>query len=394
VDLYEPIRLLRRLLALVGVGTDETTVDPGSSHRRRALMEGALAVTSAPADGRLEPVLHLIVQVAARVAGAAAAVVVLGPDGRAERYAGEGLDGCMRDTVLRPDVLAALARALRAANGALGPEAVEGGIGRTLAAVAPHGFLALPLGRGGSALLVLMEPAGDGFDEEAIALTALVSLLAGASLETAQRVEDLRCLVARRLALRDQELRRTARTLHEGLGQHLAAAKAQLQALAPLLDTSASGARDCLNDARGLVEQTLGEMRELAQEMRPSVLDDFGYVQALRWYVGRLQGRACVSLRVEVEGAEGRLPHEVESALYRATEEALGAIVRRDESRPLRVLYHRDCAAVRLEIASRPPERQSLVAIRERLRPFGGEVRVTQEPDTFALELPAIAAAT
>jgi signal transduction histidine kinase len=399
VDLDAPIKFVRRLLGVLGWGGGEREAPLSASPRHHALAETASPLAGMLADGRLEPVLQVIVQVAARVTGAAAAVVVVDAVGRVERFAGEGIDGCMRDTLLRPDLLTALLARLRAIGRPVGPEDLDRATGRTLAAVAPNGFLAFPLGESVSGLLVVLEPmAGVGFEEDAVAGAALLAMLGAATMGAAQRItvlreghEELRRLVGEALAHRDQELRRTARALHEGIGQRLAAVNAQLQALAPLLEEGTAGARARLQDARALVEQTLGEVRELAQELRPSVLEDFGYVQALRWYLGRLQERARVPLSLEVEGAETRLPGELEGALYRATEEALGAVVRREEAAmPVRVRYRREPTRVSVEIAGRPPERSSLVAIRERLRPFGGDVHVSREPEGFALELPMV----
>ena len=90
---------------------------------------------------------------------------------------------------------------------------------------------------------------------------------------------------------------------------------------------------------------------------------------------------AGVALSLEVEGGETRLPLEIEGALYRATEEALLAVSRSEDPRSLRVRFRRDAAAVRVEIAGGRPGPLNLAAMRERLRPFGGAVRVTSTPD-------------
>jgi len=182
------------------------------------------------------------------------------------------------------------------------------------------------------------------------------------------------------LARRDEDLGRTARELHEGTCQRLAAVNAQLEALGFMLEGQrVPMAR--LRDARSLVNQVVGELRDLAQQLRPAVLANLGYVEALRWYVGQLRERSGVTLSVEVEGAETRLPIEMESALYRATEEAIGAASDSEASRWVRVRYRREPAAVRVQIAGTAPGTVDLLAIRERLRPFGGAVLITTAPD-------------
>jgi signal transduction histidine kinase len=374
---------------------------PTDAHERcEMLAQAAVALADGSAGRRLDDILQVTVRAAARMTRAAAMLAVLDGDGRLQRFAAEGADGCTRETLARPEVLGSLVLRLRALGRPVGPDDLEEPAARTLAALAPHGFLAIPLGSEVAALLVLMEPAaGADLDEGAVAAVTVLGVLARAALRSAERFvalresrEELRRLAREVLSARDRELRRTAHTLHEGICQRLAAANAQLQALDPLLDADPTAARARLRDARALVHQSLGELRELAQELRPSVLEDFGYVQALRWYLARLRARAGVALSLEVEGEERRLPLAMEGALYRATEEALGAVTRSAESGPLRVRFRRDQAAVQLEIAGGRPEALNLVAMRERLRPYGGVVRVTtagDAPPVIEVNLPA-----
>jgi len=152
----------------------------------------------------------------------------------------------------------------------------------------------------------------------------------------------------------------------------------------------------CLRDARALLNQTLRELRELAQRLRPSVLENLGYVEALRWYLGRLRTRDGVAPSLEIEGSETRLPVAMETALYRATEQALGAAAETQGAGCVRVRYRREAEGVRIEIAGRSPDVVDLVAMRERLRPFGGAVLVNAPPDrapVIEMQMPAPAAA-
>ena len=358
-------------------------VDVASS-RRDLLAHAALALACVPGNGAEDAVLRITVDAAARITGAAAALA-LSADGHLDRFAAHGLDGCTRDTVARKDVLSALITRLRALARPLSPEDLDPVTARMLLAVAPHGVVIVPVGAEGLLILADRTPEGE-VDEDGLGVVTLLASLAGAALARGREVasfeaacDELRRLSGQVLARRDEELGRTARELHEGTCQRLAAVNAQLEALSFMLD----GQRVPLvrlREARSLVNQTAGELRELAQRLRPSVLENLGYVEALRWYVGRLRERSGVSLSLEVEGAETRLPLEMESALYRATEEALGAAADPDAPRGLRVRYRREPASVRVQIAGTAPGAVDLVAIRERLRPFGGAVHVTTTP--------------
>jgi signal transduction histidine kinase len=379
---------LQRLVGMTTTAAGAPPERPSTVARCEALVDAALALARAPAEDGIEPVLRIAVRGAARLAGGSAALALVDRDGRIERFAGERADGCTRDTLTRADVLGPLLAALRTAGTAVGPDELDEPAARLLAAVAPHGFLAAALGTDGLGLIVVMAAEDQPFDAELAGLLSVLGEATAATIartrqvcELQDRSEELHRLAEHVLAARDEELRHTAHELHEGICQRLAAANVQLQALDPLLDADGTPARARLRDARVLVKQTLGELRELAQALRPSVLEDFGYLHALRWYIGRLRARSGVALSLEVEGAESRLPLPVEGALYRATEDALKRVANGHGRGPLRVRYRREGSGVHIEIAGQSPGEVDLVAMRERLRPFGGAVRVTSGPD-------------
>src|SRR5690349_21091956 len=91
--------------------------EPPSPHgtMRDALVEAALALGVAGGDGSVDDVLHRIVDAAARLARAGAALLVV-VDGRVARLAARDVDGCTRDTLSRPDVLRALVERARVAD--------------------------------------------------------------------------------------------------------------------------------------------------------------------------------------------------------------------------------------------------------------------------------------
>ena len=387
-------RLLARLRRAVRGGPR----GGASAGRIEALIDAALALANDSADGELETVVQQVARRAAAITGAVAALALVDAEGRLERFAADGADRCTWETIVSPEVLGPLVARVRALGRPLGLDDLEGAT--TLAALAPFGLVAIPVGPGVSGVLLLIEPAAEGvLDDEAFAAVGMLATLAATALENVRQFATLRetCDALRHVAVdvierRDEQLRHTAGEIHEGIGQRLAAANAQLQALEPMLDGGPPAARERLRDARALVVGVLGELRDLAHALRPSLLEDFGYVPALRWYLRQLRERSGISLSLEIEGPDCRLPFEMESALFRATEEVLGSIVRQQDARPLRVRYRRDPDTVQVEIAGPTSEPGNLVAVRERLRRFGGAVRVTSAPDAstiIAVEVPA-----
>jgi len=130
----------------------------------------------------------------------------------------------------------------------------------------------------------------------------------------------------------EQERRRISRELHDGLGQLLTAAKLNVDV--------ADRHSDALEKAQHLLGQAIREIRHIAHELRPSILDDFGLVPALRTLCDENStDRLSVSFR---ERVPVRLPDVIESAVYRICQEALTNVVRHSQAHQATVDLYAD----------------------------------------------------
>jgi signal transduction histidine kinase/PAS domain-containing protein len=143
--------------------------------------------------------------------------------------------------------------------------------------------------------------------------------------ELAEKREQLQSLSRKLIEAQEAERRAVARELHDDFGQALTAIRLNLK----------KGGSD-LSESIQLVDQAIQRMRELAQDLRPSILDDLGLPAALRWYVAREAKRAGLELRLEVADLP-RLPAAVETTCFRLVQEALTNIVRHAQARKLEI---------------------------------------------------------
>src|SRR4029453_15388350 len=119
--------------------------------------------------------------------------------------------------------------------------------------------------------------------------------------------EQMERLAAQVISAQEEERRRVARELHDEAGQALTAVIMGLgRGLASLPDVYATDLpiqpRQLISNLRDLAAQTLDEVRKLALELRPSVLDDLGLVAALRQYVRSTEERSGLSAQLTVVG--------------------------------------------------------------------------------------------
>ena len=211
--------------------------------------------------------------------------------------------------------------------------------------------------------------------------------------ELAEREHRLRDLVGQVLAAQEEERRRVAYEVHDGLAQTAAAAHQLLQAFARLYSPDSDKARRNLDRALELVQQTVGEARQVIADLRPTVLDDFGLATAIRQQVQRFGGDGRRIGYEETLGDE-RLPSTVETALYRVAQESLTNVQKHASSARVQVTLQRLDGSVRLRvrdwgegfrpgevaIGDGPGERMGLSSMRERIALLGGSFEIHSEP--------------
>lgn len=151
--------------------------------------------------------------------------------------------------------------------------------------------------------------------------------------QSAQRGE----LYKRVITAQEDERRRVARELHDGLGQALSGLGYQAEAVERLIRDDPGRARQQIHLIRSLVATTTQEMYELIFDLRPSVLDDMGLVAALRAYAQRLFGDRDINFELRSDGLQQRMPAVIETSLYRIYQEALTNVVRHAHASRVRI---------------------------------------------------------
>lgn len=147
-----------------------------------------------------------------------------------------------------------------------------------------------------------------------------------------RRTAELRRLSGRLMTLQDEERRRIAREIHDGLGQELAAGKMILDGI--LAKNSSPAVSQAAIDASQLVDRAIQQVRTISHLLHPPLLDEVGLVSALRWFLEGLSERSGIAVRLEVTPPDlRRLRPEVETAIFRIVQEALTNMFRHSGAR-------------------------------------------------------------
>jgi PAS domain S-box-containing protein len=205
-----------------------------------------------------------------------------------------------------------------------------------------------------------------------------------------QQSEQVRKLSQQLLRIQDQERRHIARELHDSAGQTLVVIGMSLDETVHEADRVAPTVAKRLEDIQALVQQLHREIRTTSYLLHPPLLDESGLSFALNWYVEGLMARSGIAITLEIAKNVGRLPSDMELAIFRLVQESLTNIHRHSGSRTATIRVARDRERIRVEVRDQgkgiPSDRLAEIrsqgsgvgirGIRERLKEFSGEMSI------------------
>ncbi len=223
------------------------------------------------------------------------------------------------------------------------------------------------------------------FTDNDLRLAETFAIRAAVAVDLSERIA--RDALRRVVEAQELERKRLSRELHDETGQALTSILLGLRALDESLESEA--ARTATAGLRELVVATLQDVRRLAVELRPSVLDDFGLVAALEHLTTSFGEQTGIQVDFGAALGEERLPGEVETALYRIVQESLTNVVKHARARRVSIaltrMQHSVKAVVEDDGQGFDPEGTradgfGLVGMRERLALLGGRLQVESSP--------------
>jgi signal transduction histidine kinase len=209
----------------------------------------------------------------------------------------------------------------------------------------------------------------------------------------AEREGRLRDLVGRLLMAQEEERRRVAYEVHDGLVQIAVGAYQRLDAFAQHHRPHSPQTRDELCRVVELARAVAEEARHVVSNLRPTILDDFGLAAAIAVQVDDLRGEGWHVSYDEALGAE-RLPLPVETALFRVAQEALTNVRKHAHGQQARISLERAGQVVRLAVedwgrgfvpeavmsGGGAGERVGLASMQQRVAWLGGQCTVESRP--------------
>jgi len=200
---------------------------------------------------------------------------------------------------------------------------------------------------------------------------------------------ELRLLSVQIRTAQEQERKYLSRELHDQVGQMLTGLRMELAGIARLHGDSESEVSSRIANAKGIVEQTLRIVRNIAMLLRPSMLDDLGLTPALAWLLKEVGRSSGFQTHADIDPMVGELPDAHRTCVYRVVQEALTNAARHSGARNIEVTLK---SAGGWVIGSVTDDGQGfdktgnkvkglgLLGMEERVKEIGGAVRIDSSP--------------
>ncbi|SMO58275.1 PAS domain S-box-containing protein [Gracilimonas mengyeensis] len=188
----------------------------------------------------------------------------------------------------------------------------------------------------------------------------------------------------------NKERARIARELHDGLGQYLAAARMNFEAVETATDQLTERKKEQFKKGLNLLKNAVNETSEISRNLLPRVVDDYGLVMAIESLLDNYRGSTGAKISFYNNVDELELKREVEFNLYRITQEALSNVMKYAEADKINIQLVKDDLDLMLTIddngkgfdieSSGFEPGLGLQTIKTRAGALGGEIQIESRP--------------
>lgn len=233
------------------------------------------------------------------------------------------------------------------------------------------------------------------FDREETAVISALAKEASIAIENARLIERLeqkerllQQILAKSMAAQEEERKRLASEIHDGVVQALLGIWYRVQKLTNE-DTPAGEARQELLKIKDLLDQQIKDIRKIIYNLRPVILDAYGLGPAVRTLLRNLQEECAIKFELAMEGPGQRLPAAYETNIYRILQELLANVIRHSQATKAQVILINGRDKTVLVVKDNgigftypPPARDGsygslgLASIQERVHLLGGSCRI------------------
>lgn len=212
-----------------------------------------------------------------------------------------------------------------------------------------------------------------------------------------KREEDYKNLIHKLFTVQEDERRRLSRELHDGAGQSITSILAYLRII--LLQTQDRAQQEVLLQARAVVVEVQNELRQMAVNLRPPILDKFGVTAAIEKHLAQIKEHHCLEIHLRAPELL-QLPDPHALTLYRCAQESLTNILRHADATAVTVSIERDATYIHMVVSDnghgfstskleeyRHNNHLGIYGMKERVELLGGTFFILSSPQGTSIKI-------
>jgi signal transduction histidine kinase len=200
------------------------------------------------------------------------------------------------------------------------------------------------------------------------------------------RIKELQSASVKIFDAHENERKRLARELHDGIGTSLLAAKMKLQMLEAQAKDNKPLEKQAFPEMISEIDHSIEELRAVSMDIRPAFLENTDLVEVIKWHAKKVKERSGIEINIST-GTIDNINLKIKENFYRIFQEALSNAVKHSGATKVEVLLSRDGSYLVFEIqdngkgfhqsGSKEEKGLGLYTIRERVELLGGIIRIT-----------------
>jgi PAS domain S-box-containing protein len=214
--------------------------------------------------------------------------------------------------------------------------------------------------------------------------------------QLADSTRQLKILSQQLIDVHEQERKRIASELHDSIGQYLNALKFGLQRIPPeRLAEPGTSQPPPYAELALLLQEAIEEVRRMAVDLRPAILDDLGILATISWFCRRLRTiYSHIRIESRIDTQESDVPERLKIVIFRVLQEAMTNVAKHSQANTVSISLTKSGNTLALVVmdngagfdmarimGSRAPERGfGLFSLRQRVTLSGGEFTLESNP--------------
>jgi signal transduction histidine kinase len=209
--------------------------------------------------------------------------------------------------------------------------------------------------------------------------------------------KQLRGCVSNMISIREKERAKISREIHDELSQSLTTLKMNLFLLEKKIPKNRITIHEIIKSMFKVIDSSLKEIKRIASDLRPKILDELGILEAVKWQARKFQEQTGIACEIDKKSKTGKLDQNFSLTIFRIYQETLTNVARHAKATKVISVLKRKPDTIYMEIKDNgigitekqvnSADSHGITGLRERVQHYRGHIKIkgTQNQGTAVI---------